>query len=150
LSEGPLNQSEFRGFWNLIIVGFSFFFVTTQFRTVLTEGTLVGWYPAFRMFNRYDLFPAWLCLVTFSVSAFALQKAIAKNWIKSDKIAMTFYWCIQSTILFGSLFVLYERKWPVVQSSFFFTEFFIIMMKVHSYIFSNREFAQETKQNTIT
>lgn len=44
--------SEFRGFWNLIIVGFSFFFATTQFRTVLSEGTLVGWYPAFNMFNR--------------------------------------------------------------------------------------------------
>mmetsp|Transcript_19721 Transcript_19721/g.27502 ORF Transcript_19721/g.27502 Transcript_19721/m.27502 type:complete len:436 (+) Transcript_19721:39-1346(+) len=148
MSESALNQSEFRGFWNLIIVGFCFFFFTTQFRTVLSEGTLVGWYPAFKMFNRYDLFPAWLCLVGFSMSAFVLQKAIAANWLRNDKIAMSLYWCIQGTILGGSLFVLYERNWPVVQSSFYFTEFFLIMMKIHSYIFSNREFAQETKQKS--
>lgn len=44
-------------------------------------------------------------------------------------------------ILVGSTLLVLERRWPPIQTAFFLAEMLILLMKMHSYITSNKEAA---------
>jgi len=139
-------QSEYRGFFNLITMAMAFFFFAAQTRNILYEGTLVGLRSSWGHFNRYDLFPSWLMLVIMSLSPFFVQKIILMR-ILPRLVTSTLRIAVQ--IIFGivGIIIAWERRWPVVQMTFFLLEYFILLMKMHSYIMTNREYDKEYLQN---
>jgi len=135
-------QSEYRGFFNLITMGMVFFFLAAQTRHILSEGTLVGLQSSWSHFNRYDLFPSWILLVTYSFSAFWLQKLVLLR-ILPRVVVFILRVGIQVAFFVMGTVIAWERKWPFVQTAFFLLELLIILMKMHSYTMTNREYDKQ-------
>lgn len=77
----------------------------------------------------------------FSYTAFFLQKLIAKKWISLDTAAVI-HAALLVILVFCSTAVVLERPWGPVQTFPFLMESLILFMKMHSYLATNREFAQ--------
>jgi len=138
------SKGEFRGIFNLFALGLSLFFLSTESKYILYEGTLVGINSFFSMFNRFDLFPTWILLVLWSFLVYILQKFIVKRLI-SDAFAIGLYICVLFSMLIGTVIVALERNWPVVQTAFFLSEGLVLSMKIHSYFMTNRMLAKESR-----
>lgn len=95
--ESLIEQSEFRGFFNLFGIFLFYFFVTTQARNILYEGdshlrcppscsepptgTLVGLKTAWRFFTGFEVVPVWLAYVGISFIAPIMQILLVKGYL---------------------------------------------------------------------
>jgi sterol O-acyltransferase len=139
---GEREKSEYRGFFNLISIAMVFFFFTTQARNVLKEGTLVGLQSTHRMFTRYDLFPSWIMICFLSFSPVVLQKIILLRILPTIVISILRIF-IQFAFFGAGIIIAIDRDWPLVQMSFFLAELLVLIMKMHSYIVTNRDLDKE-------
>jgi len=142
-------ENEFRGFFNLITVFMVFFFFTQQARSLLLEGTLVGLSSAWAMFNRFDLLPAWLFMCASSFSVVLLQKLLLLR-IFPRVVNFILRVTVICTFAVVSLLIAHKQNWPVVQTAFYLMELLILLMKMHSYVMTNRDFDKELLQRLQT
>lgn len=142
-SENSLNQSEFRGFFNLIVLALAMFFLTTETKHLIFEGTLIGLQSLKSIFERFDLFPAWIALLLSSFSTFFLQKCLVKfNFPRSTSNFV--HYSTLAIVFFSSVRLIYAVNWPLVQTVFFLVEMLVLEMKMQSYYVSNQELTEQS------
>lgn len=138
--ESLLRTSRLWGFFNLLSISFVFFFVVSQSRQFILEGTLVGMGLLKVMLGRNDLFLAWLMLIFISFLSVPFQKFYIYFKIKSDVLMIAMHVLVISTLLVFSFITIFDRNWPAVQTAFFLSETCVLALKIHSYVITNREF----------
>jgi len=143
--DSTLGQSEFRGFFNLAYIAFAYYFLTNQLQKIVYEGTLVGLEVIWNMFSRFEIIPTWLVLVGISWSAFVLQKMILKGYVTSDWVAISLQHTFQMSVFVYGVSVSLYLNLPTIQTGFLLMEMLVLLMKMHSYIVTNREFANNLK-----
>ncbi len=146
-SESALQRSEFKGFFNLLALMGGFYVLTSNISYFIREGTLVGLQSLVKLVP-IDMVPAWILLGASSFSAFFIQKLILLNILPKSAIFLMQH-LIQSIIFLGTLWLLvFEKEWAVVPTTCFLLHMIILVMKMHSYTETNREFAAAALNNS--
>lgn len=152
VSQSALQKSEFRGFFNLLAMMATFYILSTNLTFFLRHGTLVGLQSLVRLLPL-DMFPAWCALGASPVLAFALEwtwvrwtahrlrtgRSPPPSWVRFV-VQHTF----QTTIFLTTLYLLViGKEWPVVPMGTFLLHMIVLVMKMHSYLATNAEFAAQ-------
>lgn len=148
----PLQQSEFRGFFNLVAMMAAFYIISTNVSFFLRHGTLVGLRSLVRLIPL-DMLPAWCALGAAPFSAFALEWAWVR-WTAARRrqrpagpppplwVRFVVQHTLQTTIFLTTLYLLVvASEWPVVPMGTFLLHMIVLVMKMHSYLITNAEFA---------
>ena len=89
------------------------------------------------LFNYTDLFPAWLLLTSSSFVVVLIEKL---RKYSSTLVTILHIFYLSGYFVFWTS-VTIKKDWGVVQTGFFTVELIILMLKMHSYLVSNREHA---------
>jgi hypothetical protein len=148
----PLQRSEFRGFFNLVAMMAAFYIISTNVSFFLRHGTLVGLRSLVRLIPL-DMLPAWCALGAAPFSAFALEWAWVR-WTAARRrqrpagpppplwVRFVVQHTLQTTIFLTTLYLLVvASEWPVVPMGTFLLHMIVLVMKMHSYLVTNAEFA---------
>jgi len=149
-SESALQLSEFRGFFNLVAMMAAFYIFCTNASFFLRHGTLVGLRTLVKLIPL-DMLAPWCLLGASSFSAFFLEWAWVR-WTARCRAAgrpPPSAWCrfvlqhsIQTAIFLSTLYLLvFAKDWPVVPTGTFLLHMIVLVMKMHSYLATNAEFA---------
>lgn len=149
-SESALQLSEFRGFFNLVAMMAAFYIFCTNASFFLRHGTLVGLRTLVKLIPL-DMLTPWCLLGASSFSAFFLEWAWVR-WTARCRAAgrpPPSAWCrfvlqhsIQTAIFLSTLYLLvFAKDWPVVPTGTFLLHMIVLVMKMHSYLATNAEFA---------
>jgi len=150
------NKQEYRGWFNLIILGFTTFVVSTVASNAFEKRPpLDGWLFYALSKGLISLLPAVCFMIAYSASAFFLQKSITAGWLHSDSyISHILQHVLQSFLFVYAIVVVYHINWPFVQSATFVLEMLVLFMKMHSYIMTNRVLAlryeEKIKKGTLS
>lgn len=135
-----LQQSEFRGFFNLALIAGFFFVFASNTRHFLVEGTLLGLQSLTKLIPL-DIIPIWLALVGFSFSVVVIQKLKLLNSPFFPHWLANIVWVFaEGSLVVGTILFLLWRKYPPVPGFCFIAEMLILFMKMHSYYMTNRKF----------
>eukprot|EP01114_Cavostelium_apophysatum_P021513 TRINITY_DN7530_c0_g1_i1.p1 TRINITY_DN7530_c0_g1~~TRINITY_DN7530_c0_g1_i1.p1 ORF type:complete len:473 (-),score=89.62 TRINITY_DN7530_c0_g1_i1:50-1468(-) len=141
--KGP-NTNEFAGFYNLVIIALIMVVTVTELRSIIIQGTLVGFNEMKVMFERFDLIPTWLGLVCASYNTFFIIYAVAHLGL-SNSTAKLLHTVFLSLIWIGSMGNIIMADFPVVQRIFLLLETCVLVMKMHSYYVTNMEMRTMSK-----
>jgi sterol O-acyltransferase len=134
------SQSPFHGFFTLFWLAMALLLVKIAAQNWKDQGSIFGKAEILHLMVDRDLFvllatDAVICLST--ASGFLFQKAIANGYLTWDGSG----WIIQSIweMLFtGSvIWFSFYREWPWTHTVFIVLHVFVLLMKQHSYTFSN-------------
>lgn len=134
------SQSPFHGFFTLFWLAMALLLVKIAAQNWKNTGSVFGKAEILHLMVDRDLFvllatDAAMCLAT--AFGFLCQKAIANDYMIWDGLG----WIVQSLweILFTSSVIWFSfyREWPWTHTVFIVLHVFVLLMKQHSYTFSN-------------
>ncbi|CAO3655045.1 unnamed protein product [Mucor fragilis] len=139
----PESSSDtFRGFYTLFWIAMGFYVILTLVRCYEQDGVVLS-LGFFRLMSRDTL--ALLCAdmamiaQTFVVLPYA--HLLKLGYIRHRPTGVVLQHTFQAVFLFGNLYWVFWRDWPMTQSTFFTLHTFVMMMKMHSYTELNSDLA---------
>ncbi|CAO3628217.1 unnamed protein product [Mucor hiemalis] len=146
-SNTETNKSTFRGFFTLFWIAMGFYVILTLVHCYEKDGIMLS-LEFFQLMSKDTLvlLIADLCMIgqTFVVVPFA--KLMTKDKIHYRPVGVIIQHIAQTLFIFGNLYWVFWRDWPMTQSIFFTLHTFVLFMKMHSYISLNGELATRYKR----
>lgn len=139
IEKANINQSEFKGFFNLVMsllivyvftqpifnyINYGYFFKTSMFYRMMTDLSVLCFI--------WPLFHFW------TYSSFILQKMILKNYPR--QMCQIFQYVTHCGILICSTYLCLYKKFHVSQVIFISIQGIIHFFKMHSYTYTNRDY----------
>jgi len=152
-TESAVNESGFRGFYNLIGFALLLFVLTENISHTIATGTVIGLDSLQYLFSRFEILPALLSLFAFSFGVVTLQQLIAKGIIPILWSHIIYHVSVAGIFISTIYIAVNSTGWPLVQTGFYFTEVIIMCMKIHSYFMTNqdehRKYLEDVKNDTV-
>eukprot|EP00743_Colponemidia_sp_Colp-15_P001405 GILK01001541.1.p1 GENE.GILK01001541.1~~GILK01001541.1.p1 ORF type:complete len:470 (-),score=70.38 GILK01001541.1:121-1467(-) len=144
-----IQESEFRGFYNLFALFLVFFIITQPLNNWIDKGYLMHW----GLWNNMtrDLMAlgiAWFCMFVWSFTALFLQKAILAGL--PPFLVLVCQHGSQAAMMAVMIVLSVARGWSVGHTGFIVVQSIVHFMKMHSYTMTNRDLAiaaREKKKN---
>ena len=137
-----ISRSGMNGWLNLFLVSAIVWVISQNLSSLRNKQTIIGIESLLHIVGRIDLLPAWLTFSTASFSVVVLQKCIVSGLLSPfSKSTKFLHYSLLLTFFGLGNFVLLNRDWPFIQTTFFLLEIMIFLAKMHSYLICYRDFA---------
>ncbi|KAI8089810.1 membrane bound O-acyl transferase [Halteromyces radiatus] len=149
ITDPDAHKEQFRGFYTLFWVAMTFYGLQTFMNCYHQEGILLT-SNFFRLFSKDALTLLISDLVMVSITLFSVpfSKLLVKGVLHYETTGVILQHFCQALFLFGSVYWVFWRDWPWVQSGFFTMHSIVMMMKMHSYTALNGDLSIKLRRLT--
>ncbi|ORY96610.1 MBOAT, membrane-bound O-acyltransferase family-domain-containing protein [Syncephalastrum racemosum] len=141
LSNPETSNDTFRGFYTLFWLIAGLYLIQTAIRYFEQEGTIIS-LGFFRLFSKDGLALLISDVIMVSTTLASVPFAKLLLWgLPYEPLGVTLQHIGQAAFLAISIYWIFWRDWPWVQSGFFTLHAIVMMMKMHSYTALNGDLA---------
>ncbi|KAI8336645.1 MBOAT, membrane-bound O-acyltransferase family-domain-containing protein [Chlamydoabsidia padenii] len=128
------HKETFRGFYTVFWLGMIIYSIQIFMSCYQQEGILLS-LSFFRLFSKdaLALLVSDMVMVSFTLLSVPYSKLLVKGILRYETTGVILQHLGQTVFLFCSIYWVFRRDWPWVQSGFFTMHSLVMMMKMHSY-----------------
>lgn len=142
IEKTKINQSEFKGFFNLTIVLFIFYCFTLPVMNYYKKGYLIKLGMFYRMFSDLSiLYIIWPLFHFWTYTAFLHEKMIINKY---PKILCNVFnvICEYGILVFSTTYCIYNTNLSNSSATYVLVQSIIHFFKMHSYTYTNRDYRE--------